>query len=167
MNPFLRKLLLLLLIVVSTSEARAQLMTFGELSFSGGTGLGAKFGGEFGCTAHGMAGIQYGIVAVNLGGGFVRLPRHFEEHIPVLETLYIDFPAGLAIRMPFSRSAMLVVGSDVCGFIGRGRLFYEPHAGLLFQGRQLYRGFFFKAVIFPEDPSAGYIGVGLKMQISS
>jgi hypothetical protein len=154
-----------LFILFFAYETRAQLTAFGELSFTGGTSVGETFGKYHGYTAHGIAGIQYGIFALSLGGGILRKPVDYGERTSALHPSDIDFPAGLALRIPVLRTAMLVVGSDVSGFIGNRKLMYEPHIGLLFLGRYQYRGFFFKALIAPEYLSASYIGVGLKMMI--
>jgi len=169
MNAFLRKQLILILLMGGLGPgAGAQLATFGELSVSAGIAPGPEIGTYLGGAAHGMAGIQYGVFAFNLGGGVIRLPRDYgNDRRQLLHTIWIDFPAGLALRIPVFRRDLLVVGSDFSGFIGRWQPVYQPHIGLLFPGRSQYRGVFLKAVLAPKLSDPVYIGIGLKMVIRS
>lgn len=169
MPACLRKLLFLFLILAGLHlPVRAQLAAFGELSVSGGIAPGPGIGTYIGGAAHGMAGLQYGIFAFNLGGGVIRLPADYgPERRQLIHTIWIDFPAGLALRIPVFRKDLLVVGADVSGFIGRWQPVYQPHIGLLFPGRTQYRGVFLKAILVPMLSDPVYIGIGLKMVIRS
>jgi hypothetical protein len=167
MNTYLRKqLVLALLLFALAPAAEAQLSTFGEMSVSGGIAPCPAIGTYLGGAAHGMAGIQYGWFAFNLGGGVIRLPAGYgNERRQLINTIWIDFPAGLALRIPVFRQDLLVVGSDFSGFIGRWQPVFQPHIGLLFPGRWQYRGVFLKAVLAPTLADPVYIGIGLKMVI--
>ncbi len=145
--------------------ARAQFKTFGEWSISGGTNLHPAPGGASGFTAHGMAGLQYSVVVLELGGGVVRVPDEHDAGRPFTQTIGIDLPAGIALRIPVRDDLLIAAGVDVTGLLFSPSQIYQPHVDLLFAGRRRYRGIFLKALLSSDDSWPGYIGLGLKMTL--
>ncbi len=162
----LRPTYCLLLAMIIALPVHGQLITFGEWSLSAGGALHpAEVGGGMGLTAHGMAGIQYSIVAVEIGGGAIRLPLAEYKNRPFLETLGIDFPIGIALRFP-AHKALIAIGCDASGMLnGFRNTLFQPHVDVLFPTRWRYWGVFVKGLTDVAGIAPGYIGLGAKMTL--
>lgn len=157
------RLLLCCLLLISTTSS-AQLTVFGEWSFNVGTNLRPQAGEEFGFTAHGMCGIQYWVVALELGGGMLRLPLPEYRSRPFGRTVSVDLLSGIALRIPIGK-ALLIAGIDVSDVLPRRFSIYQPHIDLLFSNGKRHRGVFVKTLLYDNESWSGYIGVGVKMTL--
>jgi hypothetical protein len=169
----MKRLLIALVLIIPCLRTGAQINSYGEFALSVGTGKylqDSERGFHLGGTAHALGGLQYGVVALNLGLGFIMLSDFTTEPYYMTDRtgrhLDLDFPVGMALRFPLDK-AIIAFGADFSGFIGgHSTPLLSPHLDLLFAGKRVFRGIFLKGFTYLKQREPGYrpqyFGIGFR-----